>query len=163
MASLPDLPADYQTAPDFDWAMHPGGATILTGAERVLSITPQHMRASYDIYINHGNTSSATIYSVMNRLREKKLDEHAPDGRVRDYVVGCAFGPGISVEMCMLKRRDGATRAGASGIPTPPETDTENSVAGDQNSEPDTDPLLATDMESDFVEMQIEQLQMDLD
>jgi type III polyketide synthase len=132
--SLPQLPPDYQNAADFDWAMHPGGATILSGAERVMDITPEHMRASYDTYINHGNSSSATIFSVMNRLRSKEMDAMAPDGRVRDYVVGCAFGPGITVEMCMLKRNM-AHGTEVTGLQTPPdtpaETETEPSEAGD--------------------------------
>ncbi|KAM5375691.1 hypothetical protein ACJZ2D_005874 [Fusarium nematophilum] len=123
-ASLPNLPPDYQTAADFDWAMHPGGATILSGAEQAMDISAEHMRASYDTYINHGNSSSATIFSVMNRLRSKDMDALAPGGRVREYVVGCAFGPGISVEMCMLKRN--MTRGiKISGIQTPPETPAE--------------------------------------
>ena len=109
ITSIPDLPPDYQRAPDFDSAMHPGGATIFTGAERALKITSEHMRASYQTYINHGNSISATIYSVMDRLRSKEADDLAPDGRVRNYVVGCAFGPGISVEMCMLKRNSNST------------------------------------------------------
>jgi fungal type III polyketide synthase len=131
VASLPSLPLSYQTAPDFDWAMHPGGATILTGAEKAMSITPEHMRASYDTYINHGNSSSATIFSVMDRLRAKDMDALAPGGRVRDYVVGCAFGPGISVEMCLLKRNTGG--GGITGLQTPPETESEGSrsEAGD--------------------------------
>ena len=124
LQSVPDLPADYQEAADFDWAMHPGGATILTGAERAMGISPEHMRASYDTYMNRGNSSSATIFSVMNRLRSKEMDALAPGGRVRDYVVGCAFGPGISVETCMLKRNMGAAH---SGLQTPPETDSEAS------------------------------------
>lgn len=62
------------------------------------------MRASYDTYINHGNSSSATIFSVMDRLRQKDMDELVPAEKVKDFVVGCAFGPGIAVEMCMLKR-----------------------------------------------------------
>ncbi|KAI2608021.1 thiolase-like protein [Hypoxylon sp. NC1633] len=122
LETIQDLPAGYREAPDFDWAMHPGGLTILTGAERVLGISPEHMRASYDRYINHGNSSSATIFSVMDRLRSKDMDAIAPGDRVRDYVVGCAFGPGISVEMCMLKRN-----MGRRGIQTPPETDSEAS------------------------------------
>lgn len=69
-----------------------------------MGITPEHMRASYDIYINHGNSSAATIISVMDRLRHKDMDACAPDGKVKEYVVGCAFGPGMAVEMCMLKR-----------------------------------------------------------
>lgn len=108
--------------------MHPGGATILTGVEKAMRITPEHMRASYDIYINHGNSSAATIISVMDRLRHKDMDACAPDGKVKDYVVGCAFGPGMAVEMCMLKRTLG--RRGEPlliGVMTPPETESEES------------------------------------
>lgn len=104
VASLPDLPSSYQSADSFDWALHPGGATILSGVEKALGITPQHMRASIDIYMNHGNSSSATIFSVLDRLRHKDMDEYAPDGKVKDYVAACGFGPGMAVEMCMLKR-----------------------------------------------------------
>ncbi len=132
MASLPPLPKSYQHAADFDWAMHPGGATILTGAEKAMGITPEHMRASYDTYMNHGNSSSATIFSVLDRLRMKDMDAYAPAGRIKDYVVGCAFGPGIAVEMCMLKRNLGAT-----GLQTPPETESEasRSEAGEEDAD----------------------------
>ncbi|KAF2972640.1 hypothetical protein GQX73_g910 [Xylaria multiplex] len=116
------LPETCRTAPDFDWAMHPGGLTILTNAERTLKISAEHMRASYHRYMEHGNSSSATIFSVMDHLRSKEMDSYAPNGRAKDYVVGCAFGPGISVELCMLKRN-----MGARGIQTPPETDSEAS------------------------------------
>jgi type III polyketide synthase len=71
-----------------------------------MGITPEHMRASY-AYINHGNSSSAAIYNVMDRLRSKEMDALASDSRPRDYVVGCAFGPGITVEMCILERNMG--------------------------------------------------------
>lgn len=128
LTTLPDLPAEYQKPSDFDWAMHPGGATILSGAEQAMDITPEHMRASYDTYMNHGNSSSATIFSVMNRLRSKDMDAVAPNGHVKDFVVGCAFGPGITVEMCMLKRH--VQRGGARtmhGLQTPPDTDNDAS------------------------------------
>ncbi|KAH8204423.1 hypothetical protein TruAng_001339 [Truncatella angustata] len=122
MRDVPDMGPKYKDAADFDWAMHPGGATILTGAERVMSITPEHMRASYTTYINHGNSSSATIFSVMDKLRSKDMDALAPGGQPKEFVVGCAFGPGITVEMCMLKRN-----MGVNGLHTPPETDSEGS------------------------------------
>ncbi|KAL2162211.1 hypothetical protein VTH06DRAFT_7124 [Thermothelomyces fergusii] len=131
---------------DFDWAMHPGGAAILSGAERALGLTPAHMRASYDTYIQHGNSSSATIFSVLDRLRHKDMDALAPPPRgsgsggsgggvAKEHVVGCAFGPGITVEMCMLRRnlRDGLV-GGASargGMETPPETESEGDPATD--------------------------------
>jgi len=91
-----------------------------------MSITPEHMRASYDTYIKHGNSSSATVISVLNRLREKDMDECAPGGKVKEFVVGCAFGPGISIEMCMLKRNL-RHQPRVSGEMTPTETESEGS------------------------------------
>ncbi|EJT81200.1 chalcone synthase C [Gaeumannomyces tritici R3-111a-1] len=133
MSSLPPLPKTYGAAADFDWAMHPGGATILMGAEKAMGMAPEHMRASYDTYMNHGNSSSATIFSVLDRLRQKDMDAHTPGGRPpADYVVGCAFGPGITVEMCMLRRRrQGA--AAVTGLQTPPETESEASRSDDED------------------------------
>ncbi|VBB79913.1 Putative chalcone synthase [Podospora comata] len=129
------LPEGYGSPKDFDWAMHPGGATILMGAEKVLGIQPEHMRASYDTYVNHGNSSSATIFSVLNRLRGKEMDGVAPGGRgARELVVGCAFGPGITVEMCLLRRNLSRTEGGRKGMETPPETE-ESSEDGEGGRE----------------------------
>ncbi|RAL67102.1 hypothetical protein DID88_007882 [Monilinia fructigena] len=50
----PSLPTSYSSPADFDWALHPGGATILTGVEKAMHIQPEHMRASYDTYMKHG-------------------------------------------------------------------------------------------------------------
>ena len=56
------------------------------------------------------------------------MDEIAPEGKVKDFVVGCAFGPGIAIEMCMLKRNmNHRIRNAASGEATPPETESEGS------------------------------------
>ena len=88
-------------AADFDWALHPGGSTIITGVQKALGITEEHLRASYEIYISYGNSSSATIMAVLNKLRS------TPGGK--DSVVACAFGPGISLEMTVLKRRRAQT------------------------------------------------------
>lgn len=98
--SLPELNDGHQglSALDFDWALHPGGSTIITGVEKAMGIPSEHLRASYDIYMNYGNSSSATIMSVMNRLREM--------GDGKENVMACAFGPGISLEMMVLKRRN---------------------------------------------------------
>ncbi|KAJ0349659.1 hypothetical protein COL154_007108 [Colletotrichum chrysophilum] len=153
----------YQKADDFDWAMHPGGATILTEAEKAMNISSFHMRASYDTYMKHGNSSSATIFSVMDRLRSKDMDDIAPEGRARDYVVGCAFGPGIAVEMCMLKRNLGARDI--TGLETPPETESEGSSrseAGDDGGaqmEGHTSP--GRDGGQSFVAEALENLELD--
>ena len=97
--SLPELHKGSKppAASDFDWALHPGGSTIITGVEQAMNLTPEHLRASYDIYMNYGNSSSATVISVMDKLRRM--------GEGRENVVACAFGPGIVLEMMVLRRR----------------------------------------------------------
>ena len=97
--SVPELYENGSSpiAADFDWALHPGGSTIITGVEQAMNLTPEHMRASYEIYVNYGNSSSATIIAVLDKLRNM--------GEGREKVVACAFGPGISLEMMILKRR----------------------------------------------------------
>lgn len=129
VTSIPSLPYPYnstKSAAEYDWALHPGGSTILTGVERAMGVTPEHMRASYDTYINHGNSSSATVISVLDRLRQKDMDapEFCPGGRKpRDHVIAAAFGPGIAVEMALLKRNlgfGGGTGLVGTGLVTPP-------------------------------------------
>ena len=98
LESLPELSGGGKTpsATEFDWALHPGGSSIIAGVEKVMELTPEHLQASYEIYMNYGNSSSATIMSVMNRLRE--IDQG------QEKVIACAFGPGISLEMMALTR-----------------------------------------------------------
>jgi len=141
LSTLPNLPPNYKDAADFDWALHPGGATILSGVESAMKISAEHMRASYDTYINHGNSSSATIISVMDRLRSKDMDELAPGGKVKDFVVGCAFGPGIAIEMCMLKRNMNHVRRTlvVTGDITPPETESEGSRSDGEGEDLETE------------------------
>lgn len=98
--SIPELVELGKTeATDFDWALHPGGSLVISGVEQALNLTPEHLRASYEVYINHGNSSSATIFSVIKQLIA---------GKTADHIVGCAFGPGIAVEMMMFKRDQGS-------------------------------------------------------
>lgn len=47
--------------------------------------------------MNYGNSSSATIISVLAKLRQLEKGQKE--------VVACAFGPGIALEMMMLRRR----------------------------------------------------------
>ncbi|KAL8885311.1 MAG: hypothetical protein Q9205_004173 [Flavoplaca limonia] len=97
--SVPELHDNVQPpiAADFDWALHPGGSLIITGVEQAMDLTPEHLRASYEIYMKYGNSSSATIFSVLNKLRETEGKEN---------VVACAFGPGIALEMMLLRRHE---------------------------------------------------------
>jgi len=111
VSSIPELVDQSKfKASQYDWALHPGGSTILSGVERVMNLRPELLRASYEVYITHGNSSSATFFSVLNRLLE---------GETTDHIIGCAFGPGIAVEMMVLKR---SSQVSPSGTESPTET-----------------------------------------
>ncbi|KPI45205.1 Chalcone synthase J [Cyphellophora attinorum] len=110
VTSIPELKATIAEAAhsipptSFSWALHPGGATILSGVERVMGLNPEeHLRESYEIYVSRGNSSSATWASVVARMMNVNTQEGDEKKR---YVLGCGFGPGISVEMAVLKRLD---------------------------------------------------------
>ncbi|KAK3333748.1 chalcone synthase B [Cercophora scortea] len=82
---------------NFDWALHPGGGTIIEGAQQVLGLTGDQLRASREIYETRGNSSSPTVLAVLDELRRT-------GGRGRDHVVATSFGPGLMIEMAMLRR-----------------------------------------------------------
>lgn len=101
MESVPEMQKDgaIPSPLDFDWALHPGGSLILTGVQSAMGIGEHQLRASYEIYMEHGNSSSATIMSVLDRLRQPRHEEGG-----KENVVACAFGPGINLELMALKR-----------------------------------------------------------
>ena len=93
---LPSYDHDIPLAKDFDWALHPGGIAILNGIQKELKLEREQLRAAFDVYENHGNSSSPTVLIVLDRLRRMKSG--------KKHVVACSFGPGIIAEMAMLKR-----------------------------------------------------------
>lgn len=110
VSSIPELvDANKFKASDYDWALHPGGATIISGIQSAMRLTEDHLRASYEVYMAHGNSSSATFFSVLKQLLSGPTNEH---------IIGCAFGPGIAVEMMALKRCE----LSRSGSASPAET-----------------------------------------
>lgn len=110
VASIPELvDIGKLKANEYDWALHPGGSTVITGVETAMNLTSEHLRACYEVYMSHGNSSSATVFSVMKRLLA---------GETTDHIVGCAFGPGIAVEMMIFRRK----QASLSGSHSPAET-----------------------------------------
>lgn len=80
---------------DFDWALHPGGQAIIEGAKQVLELSEDQLHVSREIYRTRGNSASATVLIVLDRLRSLGKREH---------VVAASFGPGLAIEMAMLRR-----------------------------------------------------------
>ncbi|KAJ4984864.1 chalcone synthase [Stagonosporopsis vannaccii] len=79
-----------------DWALHPGGITILKGAQQAMSLTDDHIRASLDVYQKYGNSSSPTVLIVLDKMRRM--------GKGREDVVATSFGPGLMIEMFRMRR-----------------------------------------------------------
>jgi type III polyketide synthase len=82
--------------PDFDWALHPGGEAIIHGAQEMLDLTNEQLRATRQIYKTRGNSSSPTVLAVLDLLRTM--------GRGKDHIVATSFGPGLVIEMALFRR-----------------------------------------------------------
>ncbi|RAH68722.1 thiolase-like protein [Aspergillus aculeatinus CBS 121060] len=81
-----------------EWAVHPGGLTILRGAQLALGLSDEAIRASSEVYESRGNSSSVAVLAVLDRLRRW-------EGRsLRKEVVAVSFGPGLTTEMVLLRR-----------------------------------------------------------
>jgi alpha-pyrone synthase len=80
------------------YAIHPGGLKILEACERALGITKDDNKYSYQVLRDYGNMSSATLLfvlkSIWNDINEESSDKN---------ILGCAFGPGLTLEALLLK------------------------------------------------------------
>lgn len=81
---------------DFDWALHPGGKAVIEGVESLMGLSEHHLRATHEVYRTCGNSSSPTVLIVLDLLRSM--------GEGREHVVAASFGPGLSIEMAMLRQ-----------------------------------------------------------
>lgn len=79
-----------------DWAIHPGGKSIIQAIEKALKLQEGLTKASWDTLANYGNMSSATFLFVLHRLLEQKNS--------KKWTIGIGFGPGLSVEGLLLSR-----------------------------------------------------------
>jgi predicted naringenin-chalcone synthase len=77
-----------------DWAIHPGGKSIIQAIEKALKLQETQTKASWDTLANYGNMSSATFLFVLHQLLEQKS--------LKKWTVGLGFGPGLSVEGLLL-------------------------------------------------------------
>jgi predicted naringenin-chalcone synthase len=84
-----------RTAPEFDWAVHPGGRSVLDAVESALELSPAALRASRSVLARFGNMSSASLMFV---LAELMANPSANPG------IAMAFGPGIAVEGFCFER-----------------------------------------------------------
>lgn len=77
-----------------DWAIHPGGKSILQAIEKALQLKSDQTQSSWETLAQYGNMSSATFLFVLDHLSQQKR---------RPWAAGLAFGPGLSVEGLLLR------------------------------------------------------------
>jgi predicted naringenin-chalcone synthase len=78
------------------WAVHPGGAAILESIAKACDLERQQMEASWKILNHYGNMSSPTFLFVLKEVLKKESP--------LAWVIGLGFGPGLSIEGCLMKR-----------------------------------------------------------
>ena len=87
------------------WGIHPGGRQIVERAQLALGLNEGDVRDSLSILREYGNMSSPTILFVLKRMMETGT---APSG---SRGVALAFGPGLTIEGCLLSCVGGDARA----------------------------------------------------
>jgi alkylresorcinol/alkylpyrone synthase len=78
-------------------AAHPGGPRIFDAVQRALQLPPQALGTSRNVFERFGNASSAGIFFVLEALRAS---------RVQGRVLAIAFGPGLSIELALMRLAD---------------------------------------------------------
>ena len=79
------------------WALHPGGRAILDSLQKGLNLSDNQMDASRTVLRNFGNLSSASILFVLKELLS------SVDIKKDDLCCAVAFGPGLTMEVALLK------------------------------------------------------------
>jgi predicted naringenin-chalcone synthase len=79
------------------WLVHPGGPSILEAIAGKLELSAEQMALSWQVLAEQGNCSSATVLLILERLlREERT-------RPGEWGVMMAFGPGLTLETCLLR------------------------------------------------------------
>ncbi|MET0735815.1 MAG: type III polyketide synthase [Microbacterium sp.] len=87
-----------------EWAVHPGGRSVLDRIESGLDLAPDALERSRTVLREYGNMSSATILFILASIL---ADDEVADGA---RVAALAFGPGLTVESALLTRRAAVVR-----------------------------------------------------
>lgn len=80
-----------------EWAVHPGGRSILDKVSQSLQLPDNALDASRSVLADYGNMSSATVLFVLKELMDSAETERA-------MTMAMAFGPGLTVETAVLER-----------------------------------------------------------
>ncbi|CAM6099909.1 unnamed protein product [Calypogeia fissa] len=89
---------------DIFWCVHPGGRAILDEMEKALSLKPEKLKATRDVLYDYGNMSGASVLFVLDQMRNLSEEKNCTTtGEGAEWGIVVAFGPGLTVEVSVLK------------------------------------------------------------
>ncbi|RYZ54597.1 MAG: type III polyketide synthase [Sphingobacteriales bacterium] len=80
------------------YAIHPGGTRILEACEQAMDLDQDATAISREVLDSYGNMSSVTILFVLEKLMRKVAESSKPE-----WVMACAFGPGLTMESVIMQ------------------------------------------------------------
>ncbi|HET7036427.1 MAG TPA: 3-oxoacyl-[acyl-carrier-protein] synthase III C-terminal domain-containing protein [Thermomicrobiaceae bacterium] len=79
------------------WLVHPGGPDILTAIHAALGLCDGQLALSWQVLRERGNCSSASVLLILEQLLRARR------ARPGEWGVMMAFGPGLTLESCLLR------------------------------------------------------------
>lgn len=79
------------------WLIHPGGPSILEAIQRQLQLSSEQMALSWRVLADYGNCSSVTVLLMLDALLTARETNRG------EWGIMMAFGPGLTLEMCLLR------------------------------------------------------------
>lgn len=76
------------------FVLHPGGRRVLDALSASLQLTEESTKISREVLRRYGNQSSVSVLFVLDRTLKQ--------GSVEGFGLLAAFGPGITMELCLL-------------------------------------------------------------
>jgi len=86
--------ADLRLADIDAVAAHPGGPRIVDAIGRALDLHPESLATSRSVFAGNGNASSAGIFFVLEEMQRCGI---------RGRVLAIALGPGLSIELALMR------------------------------------------------------------
>jgi predicted naringenin-chalcone synthase len=80
------------------WSIHPGGKKIVDVIEQKLSLTAENTKYARKVLAENGNMSSPTILFVLKEIMDSPIQSG-------ENVFGIAFGPGLTMETFLCKKK----------------------------------------------------------
>ena len=80
------------------WCIHPGGKKIVDVIEEKLKLSEDQTKFARKVLAENGNMSSPTILFVLKEIMDAPI-------RTGDNVFGIAFGPGLTMETFLCKKK----------------------------------------------------------